>query len=224
MRAVIPLGRGRPASLPYAVRALERYAGVTEVWTVGETPPTISPDRHIDSPNTAKPTYLNVVAHLRAALAEMDGQPFIWTADDIFPLKPWEPGVYVRKESLAGHLRRYSNRGHYTHAVRGAVALVKSWGYDPEQVPCGAIHRPWLVDPERARMVTDAIAAQGVGEWKMAYVAGVVGATPIGDPKIVGHGMPQPDADMISTEAGSWRRNAGRIIRETFREPSRWEK
>ena len=223
MRAVIPLGRGRPASLVYAARALEQHAGVTELWTVGETPQGLTPDHHIPSPNTAKPTYLNVLAHLRAALAEMDGQPFIWSADDIFPMVPYQPGVYVRKESLAAHLRRYSNKGHYTQAVRASIVLVRGLGFDPEQVPCGAIHRPWLVDPERARWVTDSVHAHGAGEWKLAYVAGAIGTTPVGDPKIFGHGLPQPDADMISTEPGSWRYNAGRIIRETFKTPSRWE-
>lgn len=223
MRAVVPIGKGRPPSLPYAARALEQYAGVTELWTVGERPTTLTPDRHIDSPNTAKPVYLNVITHLRAALAEMDGEPFIWTADDIFPMRAWLPGLYVRKESLAAHLRRYSNKGNYTHATRASVNLVRAWGYDPEEVPCGAIHRPWVVDPERARRVTDAVWAQGAGEWKMLYVAGAVGAQPVGDPKIFGHGMPQPDADMISTENQSWRRNAGRIVREAFRTPSRWE-
>jgi hypothetical protein len=46
---------------------------------------------------------------------------------------------------------------------------------------------------------------------------------PVGDPKIFGFGVPQSNADMISTDQSSWRRNAGRTVRESFTIPSRWE-
>jgi hypothetical protein len=223
MRAVIPVGKGRPSSLPYALRALEEYAGVTEVWTVGQRPDGVTPDHHIDSPNNRRPLYFNTLGHLRAALADMDGAPFVWTADDIYPMAPWAPAVYARKQTLAGHLRDYPNRGNYTTAVKASVALVERMGHDPELTWCGAVHRPWLVEPERARRITDAVWEQGAGEWKMVYVAGLEDVVPVGDPKIFGHGMPQPGADMISTEVQSWRRNAGRLVRERFTTPSRWE-
>ena len=216
------MGRGRPLSLVHAVRALEAHAGITELWTVGETPKGLTPDRHIDSPNDQKQLYLNVQQHLTAALAELDG-PFVWTADDIFPLKPWAPGVYTRKDTLAEHLRTYANKGHYTRAVRASAEIVRARGYDPEKVPTGAGHRPWLVDPDRARDAVKAVADRGEGSWAMVYVAGLDGTIPAGNSKVHGHQMIQPTADMASTEAQSWKRNAGRVIRETFKAPSRWE-
>lgn len=217
------MGRGRPPTLIYAVRALEQYAGITELWTVGETPTTLTPDRHIPSPNDQKASYLNVQQHLRTALADLDG-PFVWTSDDIYPLKPWTPGVYTRRDTLAAHLRTYSNKGHYTRAVRASVELVRARGYDPEEVPTGAGHRPWLVDPERARDVVAAVDERGEGSWAMVYVAGLDGTIPAGNSKVHGHNMIHTDADMASTEPQSWKRNAGRTIRETFKTPSRWER
>ena len=160
MRAVIPLGRGRPPSLVYALRALETNAGVTEVWTVGESPVGVTPDRHIDNPNDKPASYLNVQAHLAAVLPDLEGS-FVWTSDDIFPLTPWTPGVYVRRDTLAEHLRTYSHKGHYTRAVKASAELVRARGYDPETVPTGAGHRPWLVDADRARDAVGAVTLTG---------------------------------------------------------------
>lgn len=222
MLAVIPLGRGRPATLAYTLRSLEAYAGITEVWTVGERPSSVTPDRHIDSPNDQKASYLNVEQHIRAVLPLLDG-PFVWTADDIFTLTPWTPGVYVRRDTLAEHLRAYSGKGHYTRAVRGSIEIVRARGYDPETVPTGAGHRPWLVQPSRVADAVGAVVDHGEGAWPMVYVAGLDGVIPAGNSKVQGHNMIQKNADVASTDPHSWRRNAGRVIRETFRTPSRWE-
>lgn len=223
MRAVIPVGRGRPNTLAYAARALERHAGVTELWTVGEHPTVLTPDRHIDSPNDQRAAYLNVQQHLRAVLDMIDGDRFVWTADDVFTLSPWRPGVYVRRDTLAEHLRTYPNKGHYSRAVRASIEIVRGLGYDPEEVPTGAGHRPWLVDPHRAEQAAAAVQLRGEGEWMMVYVAGLEDVTPVGNAKVHGHGLIAPDADVASTDPRSWRYNAGRHIRATFREPSRWE-
>lgn len=222
MLAVVPLGRGRPPTLNYAVRTLEQYAGITELWTVGEAPTTLTPDRHIDSPNDQKVAYLNVHQHLRAVLTELDA-PFVWTSDDIFTLKHWKPAVYVRRDTLAEHLRTYSNKSHYTRAVRASIELVRARGYDPEKVPTGAGHRPWLVDPDRAREVAAAVDERGEGSWAMVYVAGLGDTIPAGNSKVHGHNMIHHDADVASTMPQSWKYNAGRLIRETFKTPSRWE-
>lgn len=221
--AVIPLGRGRPGSLPYALRALETHAGVTEVWTVGERPEKVTPDRHVDSPNNRPAGYLNVQAHLELVLPDIL-DPFIWTSDDIFTLTPWTPGVYVRKDTLAEHLRTYANKGHYTRAVKASTEIVRALGYDPETTPTGAGHRPWLVEPFRTRDALKAVDEHGAGWWMFVYVAGLEGVIPSGNSKIhAPHQLVAKGADMASTGPQSWRRNAGRQIREMFPTPSRWE-
>lgn len=222
MTVVIPIGAGRPPSLPYVLRALAANTTVDHVVTVGAEPKGVNPDMHIANPNSNRTRYLNVLAHLCKALEVIDA-PFVWTADDIFPMRPWTPGVYVRKESIAAHLRRYQHLGNYAAACRASVKIIEGLGYKPDEVPCGAIHRPWLVDPDRARLTVDRVRARGAGEWKMVYVAGLDGVITAGDPKVVGFGVPQSNADMISTDHQSWKRNAGRAVRERFTEPSRWE-
>lgn len=222
MKAVIPLGRNRPPTLPYVCRALEANTPVTEIVTVGETP-SIKPDLHIASPNDKRHGHLNVLQHLATALDQITDAEFVWIADDVFPLKPWTPGVYVRKASIAAHLRMYASRGAYSRAIRASVEIIRDLGHDPEQVPCGSIHRPWLVNADRVRDSVKLVQEKGDGEWKTVYVAGLNDTIPAGDPKLVGRGMPKPNADMISVFVDSWRYNAGRIIRETFPDPSRWE-
>lgn len=220
MRAVIPVGPKRPNTLPYALRALARFADVDEVITVGARPTTVEPDLHIDSPNDRK-AHLNILGHLRRVTEQVDGE-WIWTDDDTFPVKPWTPAVYVRAYSIARHLRDFPNRGPYSKAVRASIQLMENDGYDPEQVPCGPCHRPWLVNSERVRRVVEAVEPVG-GSFKTYYVAGLDDVIAKGDAKIHGRGMPKPDADVISVFNTSWRQNAGRIIRETFTEPTRWE-
>lgn len=222
MIAVVPLGAGRPDTLPYLSRALQANTPVTEIVTVGAVPKGIEPDHHILNPNGHKKRYLNVLDHLTKALEVVDG-PFVWIADDIFPMVPWAPAVYVRRDSLAAHFRRYQHLGGYAAACRASIEIIEAYGHDPEQVPCGAIHRPWLVDPVRCRETVGLVQSRGAGEWKMVHVAGLDGVVPVGDPKIFGFGVPQSNADMISTDHTSWRRNAGRTIREAFPTPSRWE-
>lgn len=222
MIAVVPLGAGRPDTLPYLSRALQANTPVTEIVTVGAVPKGIEPDHHIPDPNSNKTRYLNVLSHLAKALEVVDA-PFVWIADDIFPMVRWSPAVYVRKDSLGAHFRRYQHLGGYAKATKAAVQIIEGMGHDPEQVPCGAIHRPWLVDPDRAWATVEMVKSKGAGEWKMVYVAGLAEVVPVGDPKIFGFGVPQSGADMISTDHTSWRRNAGRVVREAFPAPSRWE-
>lgn len=219
MIAVVPLGRSRPTTLPYVLRSLH-YAGVTELVTVGQRPDGIEPDRHIESPNDAKP-HLNVAGHLRKAADLFD--EFIWLDDDTVFLADWTPGVYVRPFSIAHMLRSNPTRGSWSKAVRAAIGVMAGWGYDPETVPCGTVHRPWLVHADRVRKTLDGLDEVGGGSFKALYVAGLEGTVPADDPKVWGHGFPDADADMVSFEAGSWRYNAGRVVRERFGEPSRWE-
>lgn len=221
MKAVIPLGARRPATLPYVLRSLAENAGVTQVVTVGEHPEGIEPDLHIDSPNDAKP-HVNVAGHLRRA-AETLGGSFIWIDDDTFLMAPWVPGVYVRRHSIADMLRWFPNKGAWSAAVRASIAVMVSQGYDPVKVPCGTIHRPWLVDSKRALRTLDALDAVGGGSFKALYCAGLPGVIEADDAKVLGRQMPDPQADVISVVAQSWQTNAGRIVRERFVEPSRWE-
>jgi hypothetical protein len=221
MRVVIPIGKSRPGTLPYVLRSLAEHAGITEVITVGEAPKGIEPDRHIDSPNANKP-HVNIAGHLRRVCEAIEGD-WIWTDDDTFTLKPWTPGVYVHKHSVAGMLRVYPNRGTWSQAVRASIKVMTEWGYDPEEVPCGTVHRPWLVSTDRVRLVVDTLDEVGGGSFRALYPAGLSDLIEASNPKILGRKVPHPDSDVISLFDDSWKTNAGRIVRETFTERSRWE-
>ena len=106
---------------------------------------------------------------------------------------------------------------------RASIKVMQGWGYDPEEVPCGTVHRPWLVSADRALKTLDALDAVGGGSFKALYVAGLEETLIGGNPKVYGRGLPGADSDVISLFNDSWKMNAGRIMRETFTEPSRWE-
>lgn len=217
-RVVIPIGPKRPLCLPYVIRSLVLNAGVTEVVTVGERPIGIEPDLHIDSPNRGKPA-ANVAGHLKLAAEQVGGQ-FIWCDDDTFTITPWEPGVYVRPFSIAKMLRENPNRGAWSDAVRKSIEVMKAKGFDPEKVPAGTVHRPWLVKSDRVLRTLQDLDG---GSFKALYVAGLRKLIVAGDAKLVGRGVPMPDASVISVYHDSWRYSAGRMIRDMFAEPTRWE-
>lgn len=221
-RAVIPIGPKRAPTLIHAVRSLDAHAGITELVTVGARPEGIEPDYHIESPND-KAAHKNVCGHLRR-VCEAFGGEFVWTDDDTFTIKPWTPGVYVRGYSIAQMLRKYPNRSTWSQSVRNAIQVMKAQGYDPETVPCGTIHRPWLVDAERALQTLDALDEVGGGSFRSLYVAGMDDVIPAADPKVSGRAMPPAHRDVVSLDGKSaWTKNAGRLMREQFRFPSGWE-
>lgn len=188
--------------------------------TIGQRPEGVEPDLHIDSPNTGRP-HQNVAGHLRKA-AELGGE-FIWCDDDTFTLKPWKPAVYVRPFSIAYMFERNRNKGYWSQAVQASIKIMEGWGFDPSQVPCGTVHRPWLVDPARALRTLDALDAVGGGSFKALYVAGLDGVVEANDIKIVGRGVIPPTADVVSLFLNSWGSNAGRIVREMFPDASPWD-
>ena len=222
MIGVIPVGRNRPDSLRYAVRALAMFTPVDFLITVGETPKGITPDVHYPRPNTASPPIVNTNGHLRH-VAERLARPFIWTADDIFPMKPWTPTVHVRTYPIARHLSDFPNVAGYSKGVREAVSVLREWGHDPSVVPCGPIHRPILLHPDRILRCLDALSP--TGSWLTLYPVLADVVAPIGDCKIVGgNAEPRDDVDCLSTDAASWRGAAGRFVRDRLTAPSRWER
>lgn len=218
---VIPVGRNRPDSLRYAVRALAAYTPVDFLVTVGETPKGIRPDLHFARPNTASPPIVNTSAHLRH-VAERLAAPFVWSHDDMFPLRPWTPTVHVRAYSIARHLADFPNVGGYSKGVREGVAVLRDWGHDPETVPCGPIHRPVLLHPDRILRCLDALSP--TGSWLTVYPVLADVVVPVGDCKIVGgQDEPRDDVDCVSTVAASWKGAAGEFVRGRLTVPSRWE-
>jgi hypothetical protein len=219
--AALPVGRGRTDSLRWAVRALEAHTPVDFLVTVGERPTTIRPDVHFDRPNTSKPPIVNTSAHLRH-VAERLTEPFVWSADDIFPLAPWTPTVHVRRYPISQHLADFPRVAGYSDGVREAVKVLTEWGHDPGVVPCGPIHRPILLHPERILRCLDALSPSG--SWLTLYPVLADVVVPADDCKIVsGSAVPRDDIDCVSTEGRSWKGATGQFVRARLSSPSRWE-
>lgn len=218
---VIPVGRNRPHTLPYAVRSLERYGNLTQLVTVGETP-TVTPDLHIPSPNTADP-HTNTSGHLRAVCDLMAAEritEWVWTHDDIVLLAPWTPTSHARAYPIAQHVVDFPAVPTYSQGLRRVVQWMKRQGHDPQQVPCGPIHRPRLIDTAHLAGIID--VHDGIGVPASLYEAAYVIGRPVtvtGDPKVTGHTAPhQPDC--VSVVRSSWQNTAGNMIRDRFPDPS----
>jgi hypothetical protein len=218
---VLPYGSRRAATLPYVARALQANTDISALIVVGAEPYGITPDEYWPSPNDGPP-HQNTNGHLRLAAERLlPEQAFVWIADDTFPLKPWTPVTHVRKYSIAKHYSDFPRIRGYSDLVRISINVMRSEGYDPNLVPCGAIHRPMLVEPKRVLGTLDRLPANS--HFKSLYVAGLEGVVPIGEAKIKTAAVPREDADTISTEPRSWAGPAGKMIRRKLSEPSRWE-
>jgi hypothetical protein len=223
MIAVIPYSNRRSPTIVYAARALEAHTPISRLIIIGAEPNGISPDDWWPSPNNTAP-HANTNRHLRLAaerLLDEGVESFVWTADDTFPLQRWTPATHVRKYSIATHLGHYPRIRGYSELIRASIKLMREDGHDPNQVPCGAIHRPMLVETKRVIQTLDRLPADG--HFKSLYVAGLDTVIPAGDPKIKTAADPKETADCISTEPLSWSRGAGELVRRKLAEPSRWE-
>jgi hypothetical protein len=224
MIAVMPHGLKRVGTTPYVTRALEANTPITRLIVVGAAPYGITPDDYWESPNT-KRNHENVNGHLRLAatrLLEEGVESFVWIADDTFPLKPWTPVTHVRPFSIAAHLAEYPNIRGYSNLIRISMRVMRAEGYDPHLVPCGAIHRPMLVETKRVLQTLDKLPAES--HFKSLYVAGLKDVVPTYEAGIKTRtAVPKPTVDCISTAPPSWAGEAGKFIRRKLSEPSRWE-
>jgi hypothetical protein len=216
--AVIPHRARRSNEIVYAARGLEAHADVGHLIVIGDRPQGITPDEYWPSSNADSP-HTNVNRHLRLAAERLP--EFCWHHDDTFLLALWVPGVYVRRYSIAKHLSDFPRIRGYSELVRASIQAMRTEGYDPALVPCGAIHRPWLIQSARALATLDRLAPDG--HFMSLYVAGLENVIPIGEAKIKTLAVPREDADCISTEPRSWAGPAGKMIRRKLSEPSRWE-
>lgn len=223
MIAVVPYSNRRSPTVVYAARALETHTPISRLIVVGAEPNGIKPDDFWPSPNNAAP-HANTNWHLRLAaerLLDEGVESFVWTADDTYLLKSWTPVTHVRKYSIATHLGHFPRIRGYSELIRLSMKLMREDGHDPQQVPCGAIHRPMLVETKRVIQILDRLPVDG--HFKSLYVAGLDGVVPAGDAKIKTTAVPKETADCISTEPLSWSKAAGELVRSKLTEPSRWE-
>lgn len=190
---VIPVAdEPRNASLPYAIESIRRHTTYTPV-TVGHDHGLCD---HIPSPQLPgrDSIFRNTDRHADTALREL-GEPFIWSADDIYWLKPAPPVRWA-----LGDLENTTGATVYARRKRATAEWLRrrfhpTWDYEA--------HTPMLFEPDPLTEVLDIILRQGWSTLDKRSLYGNLTGHPdiIGaDVKVRTRRQPLPNAPWASTE------------------------
>lgn len=230
---VIP-SRATPAPwLGHAAVAQHTMIG-GHVWIVGAQPDWA---RNLDWVTTVPLAQSNRIAdawhnvgHILRWVLDNDaiGQRFVWSADDVFPLRPHTPGVYARTQPLDWYVDRIvatrnGNATYHNEYVRGVVAqrdLLRREGHDTATYPNLCCHMPLLADKtllevDMARLAT--IPRHPLGAFKAAHTPAVEPVR-IPDPKLRNAEHVLPDRDVVSLASQTWtrRRQIAKVLARRF--------
>ncbi len=178
-------------SLPYAVASIRKHTTYTPI-TVGKDHGLCD---HIPSPQLAGRAniFRNTDRHMQAAIRELRA-PFIWSADDIYWLRPAEPVRWA-----IGKLEDAQGSTVYAQRKRHTADWLRSrhhptWDYEA--------HVPMLIHPELMLEVLDLILRQGWSGLEKRSLYGNLTGTPdliAPDMKLRRRSEPIPDAPWTST-------------------------
>lgn len=192
MYVVIPTAvEPRNPSLPYAIQSISQHTTYTPV-TVGHDHGLCD---HIPSPQLPgrDNIFRNTDRHAETALREL-GEPFIWSADDIYWLEPAEPVRWA-----IGHLEDATGRTIYAQRKRHTAEWLRRCfhpTYDYEA------HTPMLFEPDPLTEVLDIIRRQGWSTLDKRSLYGNLTGHPdivAPDVKLRRTDAPLPDAAWAST-------------------------
>ena len=191
MYVVIPVAaEPRNPSLPYAIASIRKHTTYTPV-TVGHDHGICYHIPAIQTLGRAN-IFRNTDNHMRTAIREL-GEPFIWSADDIYWLRPAEPIRWA-----IGDLNHATGNTVYTQRKRHTAATLHALGYPQWDYEA---HVPMLVDPEpmlEALALTDADPMLD----KRSLYGNLTGTPDITAPdvKVRSRRDPLPDASWASSE------------------------
>lgn len=209
--------------LRHAIRSWSANAGIETLITVGHCPAWLAPDHHIPG-NHFRTGPVNVFANIRDACTSGDlPESVIVANDDMYAMRPTNPETIAYRCLLRDHVRRLQP-GWWRSSMQLTSAYVRKMGVsDPLSYE---LHRPLLVDTARmGEILTAAWSGHGVPvQWRTTYGnLAQIGGEQADDGKVI-KAKTLPPGEWWSTTDGSWRTHeVGRLIRETFTEPTRWE-
>lgn len=192
MYVVIPTAvEPRNPSLSYALASIRKYTTYTPV-TVGHDYGLCD---HIPSPQLAGRAniFTNTDRHMQTALREL-GEPFIWSADDIYWLEPAEPVRWA-----IGHLEDATGNTIYARRKRATAAWLRQRFHPTHDYEA---HVPMLVDPGPMIEVLDLILRLGWSGLDKRSLYGNLTGQPdhvAPDVKLRQTGAPLPDTPWVST-------------------------
>lgn len=163
----------------------------------------------------------NVARILREVCAH-PGTPPEWVLvnDDFFAMTPTPPTLLVHRGPLVD-LRQVWRTGWYAHALAETLDVLEAWGVTaPLAYDC--LHQPMPMATAMVGEVLEAVAGRTI--LHRSLYGNLVGGGVAGADVKVRAGERLPDAPWVSTAPSSWTRQAGRVVREAFPVPCRYEK
>ena len=146
---VIPLGTGsrwQDNELRFCLRSIEKnLSGVNEVVIVGEKPKWLTNVRHIPCKDVPGKKEFSIFTKINAAISEGVSDPFIFTNDDIFFIKPIAPANFKFWYDSTIQVWHDKARGRYKKSIENTMNLN---GYNEHYTD---IHTPIIYFHERIK-------------------------------------------------------------------------
>lgn len=213
-----------PNELKYSLRSLKNFPH-GRVWFYGGKPRGLTPDVQVEYRQHGATKWERVRNTLVDICRNEDMPQQFWLFnDDFFCMKPcdgipafYHGSIYGRVEEIEQKLR-----SRYSAQLRRTADLLESHGLDVKNY---AVHLPMLIDKSRALTVLREFSECPM--FRCLYGNSCdIGGVDREDVKIVDlTKRPPADADWLSTSNKSFRYGTvGRVIRDTFREASEYER
>lgn len=190
---VIPVANeDKNLSLPYAVASIRKHTAY-DILTVGGRDYGLCPHLNTGEPRSTAYSKFNGEAHaLRAAIDHL-GEPLIYSADDIYWLRPAEPVRWA-----IGKLEDAQGSTVYAQRKRATAATLHALGFPTHDYEA---HVPMLIDP---KPMTEALALVEADPQldKRSLYGNLTGLPDIvaADVKVRSRRDPLPDTAWASTE------------------------
>ena len=176
-----------------------------------------------------------------------EDEPFIWTADDIFPLSKgagtlpdphdlnrWP--TWCRQLDLPVYVERWKTKrvtDTYTRmfidGMQSQLNIIRELGIETHGIHNADIHLPHVLRPDRVRELLEIMARfpdHPAGHFRAIYGALWPGrVSRVVDPKIASPvGKPPATAGWVSTCTSSWNGQTGALLRRMFPHATAYEK
>lgn len=210
----------------YAIRSWVANAGpVDRLVTVGYRPTWLESDEHIPA-NDHRSGPLNVWHNLRTACESgvLSGDVVV-ANDDMFAVESVDPLTVNYRCPLRDHVKRLRPGTWWGASMRLTLAALRKRGIE---APLSyELHRPLPIDADAmARVLRECWSGAGIPpQWRTLYGnVEQIGGEQSSDCKVYNRATDAMHGPWVSTTDGTWRNSdAGKHVRATFTEPSRWE-
>lgn len=210
----------------YSVRSVEKNFPFRKIWFVGGCPNTIAPDVWVDFMQQGNSKWQRATSAIAEACKNDDITEDFWLFnDDFFIMKR----IRVLKPMIRGTLQQRckdieaKNNGlqsPYSRQLRKAIHVLKLEGYPQLDY---ALHVPMLINRKKALEVINAFPNCPMFRSLYGNYCGIEAET-VMDVKVRNNTSCPEDARLLSTDDASfYHGEVGKLIRETFPDPSTYE-